>query len=98
MNIYPVLLDCRPSYASGATAPASLLLLPLGVGSVLSHIRSRLAAVTPHAPAVFASVEGADGYRTAIRQIDPSVECIVGPAEFRTRLEAYETSDCLLVV
>lgn len=99
MNIYPILLDSRPSYANGADAASSLLLLPLGEGTVLSHLRGRLAPVTPHAPVVFASLDAAASpYRAAILEADPSVTSVLGPSDFRTRLERFEPSDWLLVV
>jgi len=99
LNIYPILLDSRPSYADGASVASSLLLLPLGEGTVLSHLRSRLLSVTPHAPVIFASLDAAAfSYRAAILEADPSVTSVLGPADFRTRLERYEPSDWLLVV
>lgn len=99
MNIYPVLLDSRPSYANGATGVSSLLLLPLGEGTVLSHVRSRISAVTAHAPSVFASLDtDSTAYAAAVKEADPSIDSVLAPAEFRARLEAYEPSDWLLVV
>jgi lipopolysaccharide/colanic/teichoic acid biosynthesis glycosyltransferase len=97
VNIYPIILDSRPSYAGDSPAPASLLLLPLGEATVLSHLRSRLQAVTSHPPAIFGSVD-TPAYPEVIRALDPAITSVVGPAEFRTRLDAYEPSDWLLVV
>jgi lipopolysaccharide/colanic/teichoic acid biosynthesis glycosyltransferase len=99
LNIYPILLDSRPPYANGTTGVCSLLLLPLGEGTVLSHARARLAAVTPHAPAVFASVDAdATSYAAAVKEADSSIGPVLAPADFRARLEAFEPSDWLLVV
>jgi lipopolysaccharide/colanic/teichoic acid biosynthesis glycosyltransferase len=99
VNIYPVVLDSRPSYAQGSSAPASLLLMPLAEATLLGHVRSRLLAVTPHAPMV---VAGGDlpsrPYRDALRDADASLAAVLAPAEFRARLDAYEASDWLLVV
>ena len=99
MNIYPVLLDSRPSYAQGSTAPASLLLMPLAEATLLGHVRSRLLAVTPHAPCVVARADLVSrAYRDAIREADASLTAVHAPAEFRARLDGYEASDWLLVV
>ncbi len=99
MNIYPIVLDSRPSYANGATGPSSLLLLPLGEGTVLSHVRARISVVTPYAPTVFASLDtDSTAYAAAVTEADPSIGSVLAPAEFRARLEAYEPSDWLLVV
>jgi len=98
VNVYPILLDSSLPYAGGAPA-ASLLQLPLGTGTVLSHIRGRLGPVISQRPTVFSSVAGDESaYRAALGEVDPSLECGVGPDAFRTRLERYEPSDALLIV
>lgn len=97
MNIYPILLDSRPAYAGSSAAPASLLLMPLGEATLLSHLRSRLLAVTPHPPAIFASLDTL-AYPEFVRALDPGIGSVVGPTEFRSRLDGYESSDWLLVV
>jgi lipopolysaccharide/colanic/teichoic acid biosynthesis glycosyltransferase len=99
MNIYPVLLDSRPSYAQGSNAPASLLLMPMAEATLLSHVRSRILAVTPHVPTVVAAEDLLSrSYREAIHDADPSIRDVLAPADFRGRLDAYEASDWLLVV
>jgi lipopolysaccharide/colanic/teichoic acid biosynthesis glycosyltransferase len=105
VNIYPVLLDSRPAYAGSApaagvaAAPASLLLMPLGEATLLSHVRSRLLPVTPHAPHVVAGPQiDSPAYRDALREAEPSLGSVFTSAEFRARLDAYDASDWLLVV
>jgi lipopolysaccharide/colanic/teichoic acid biosynthesis glycosyltransferase len=97
LNIYPILLDSRPAWAPDTPA-ASLLMLPLGSGTLLEHLRERLRAVTPTPPVVFANLDVSDAYVATLRRVDPSLRSIVGPADFVRRLEAFEPSDLLLVV
>ena len=105
MNIYPVVLDSRPSYAgttvaaTGSGAPASLLLMPLGEATVLSHVRARLLSVTPHPPLVVAGADvDSPAYRAAVAQAAPATDAVLAPADFRARLDGYDASDWLLVV
>jgi lipopolysaccharide/colanic/teichoic acid biosynthesis glycosyltransferase len=98
LGIFPVVLDARPAYLQGAGAPASLLLLPLGTGTLLEHVLARLRAVTPNAPEVFATFEIGGRYTAAIREAAPAVRHVVDPGRFASRLETHEPSDWLLIV
>jgi lipopolysaccharide/colanic/teichoic acid biosynthesis glycosyltransferase len=95
VNVYPILLDSRPPYASGE-AYGSLLALPVGEGTLLDHFRARLQAVTPHPAVVFTALEAAAGPAAPPPELH-GVE-VVRAAERAGRLDACEPSDWLLVV
>jgi hypothetical protein len=63
VNLYPILLDSRPSYLEGSRS--SLLLVPLGTGTLLDHLRARLSAVSPNALAVCPTFEPDPDYAAA---------------------------------
>jgi lipopolysaccharide/colanic/teichoic acid biosynthesis glycosyltransferase len=98
VNVYPVFLDSRPRYLHGGEAPASLLLLPMGAGTLFEHLRAELAEVTDVPPAVFAGFDADPVYRAEVGRIDGRVRTVVGPAGVASHLAAYEPSDSLLVV
>ena len=98
LGIFPIVLDARPPYMQGADAPASVLLLPLGAGTLLDHVLARVREVTPSAPEVFATFEAGGRYRAAITAVAPAVRHVAGLASFSSRLERHEPSDWLLIV
>ena len=97
MNIIPIVLDARPAYLADGAA-ASLLQLPLGAGTLLSHVLSRVEEVTAQAPAVFATFPVDGAYTAAIRALAPRVGAVAAPEQFRARLDMQEPSDWLLLV
>lgn len=97
MNIYPILIDSRPSYLVNSSTTTSLLLVPLGTGTLGGHLRSRLAAVTNLRPLVLADFDPDPEYEAAIGRACPSVEAVMGWPDFTARLANFEPSDWLLV-
>jgi len=93
---FPVLLDYRPAFLPRAHG-GSLLLAPLGDGTVLSHLRQRLAPVTTMPPVVVTRFEIRPAYEKAIREICPEVECVETLPSFAERFHVYEPSDRLLL-
>jgi lipopolysaccharide/colanic/teichoic acid biosynthesis glycosyltransferase len=93
---FPVLLDCRPSFLPRAHG-GSLLLAPLGDGTVLSHLRARLAVVTGMPPVIAARFEIQPAYEKAIREACPDAEHVETLPAFAERFHAYEPSDRLLL-
>jgi lipopolysaccharide/colanic/teichoic acid biosynthesis glycosyltransferase len=98
VNIYPIFLDTRPRYLEGSQSPASLLLLPVGAGTLLEHLHSRVAEVTDAPPVIFAGFEASTSYQAEIRRADSAILSVFGPAGLAAHLDTYEPSDCLLVV
>jgi lipopolysaccharide/colanic/teichoic acid biosynthesis glycosyltransferase len=91
---FPVALDSRPAFARRR---ASLLLAPLGDGTVLSHLLVRLRAATGAPPVIVARFEIDGDYADAIRRICPDAEVIETLPSFVERLHTYEPSDRLLL-
>ncbi|HXK10015.1 MAG TPA: sugar transferase [Vicinamibacteria bacterium] len=96
MWTFPVLLDCRPAFLLRAQ-PGSLLLAPLGDGTVLSHLRARLDAVTTAPPVIVARFDVDAAYRAAIHDACPDAEIVEPLPAFAERLHTYEPSDRLLL-
>lgn len=96
MWTFPVLLDCRPGFLPRARG-GSLLLAPLGDGTVLSHLRARLRAVTGAPPVIVTRFEIDPEYERAIREVCPDAEAVDTLPGFVERFYTYEPSDRLLL-
>ncbi|HEY8233795.1 MAG TPA: sugar transferase [Vicinamibacteria bacterium] len=96
MWTFPVLLDCRPGFLPRGHF-GSLLLTPLGNGTVLSHLRARLASVTGAPPVIATRFEIQPEYEAALRSACPDVERVVTLPAFAERMHSYEPSDRLLL-
>ena len=96
MWTFPVLLDCRPGFLPRARG-GSLLLAPLGDGTVLSHLRARLAVVTGAPPVIATRFEIDEAYEEAIREACPDAEAVETLPSFVERFYTYEPSDRLLL-
>jgi lipopolysaccharide/colanic/teichoic acid biosynthesis glycosyltransferase len=97
MNIHPVLLDSRPSYLDGGGPGSTLLMLPVGEGTLLSHLAARFAAVTPVPPVVLTTFEPTEEYRSAARRGHPSVAAVLGLGDLPAILHDYEPSDAMFL-
>jgi lipopolysaccharide/colanic/teichoic acid biosynthesis glycosyltransferase len=93
--IFPVLLDSRPSFLPPDHG-SSLLLAPLGAGTVLDRLRSTLSVVTQAPPVILAPFAVEPGYEQAIRAACPDVERVESVSSFAGRYRSYEASDSLL--
>lgn len=98
MRLYPVVLDSRPSYLRGLGGASSLLLMPLGDGTLLSHMHERLAALNRNEPVVMPTFPCDPAYEAGIRAACPTVEAIVHTGDLGNRLTMLEPSDWLLIV
>jgi lipopolysaccharide/colanic/teichoic acid biosynthesis glycosyltransferase len=98
MTIIPVLLDSRPAYLDRGVAPSSLLLLPMGTGTLLGQFASRLAVATASRPLVLPTFEPGGRYEDAVRAAGAGVEVVPGLAALRARIAEYDPSDSLLIV
>ena len=96
MWTFPVLFDVRPAFLPRAHS-GSLLLAPLGTGTVLSHLRKRLSVVTSMAPVIVTRFDIRSGYEQAIREACPDAERLEALPDFAERLFRYEPSDRLLL-
>jgi lipopolysaccharide/colanic/teichoic acid biosynthesis glycosyltransferase len=93
--VFPVLLDSRPAFVSASGG--SLLLAPLGSGTVLGHLRGRLSAVTHAPPLVVAAFGVDDEYEASIRAACPDAEGVETTSSFVERCLSYAPSDRMLL-
>ena len=92
MRLFPLALDFRPPYLADSASDISLLLMPLGQGTLLGYLRTSFSAVTKNPPVVLTTFAPSAAYEAAIRKACPSVEAILPAAEPRRparRLPAF---------
>ncbi|MEW6197173.1 MAG: sugar transferase [Planctomycetota bacterium] len=92
-----ILLDARPSYLTSATGATSLLLAPLGAGSVLGDIRALLEVAEILRLAVMPDFAVDEGYTQAVHATAPRA-AVVTPDRFAGFLNQYELADRLLFI
>jgi lipopolysaccharide/colanic/teichoic acid biosynthesis glycosyltransferase len=97
MRLFPVALDFRPPYLAEGASDISLLLMPLGQGTLLDYLHDRFTAVTRNPPLVLTTFEPSPAYAAAVRRVCPSVEAILSAGELAARLGVYQPSDWLLI-
>jgi len=98
VNIYPILIDSRPSYLSGRGRTASLLLVPFGTGTLIGHLISRLPVVTQRLPLVLCPPGVDSDYQQTLQNACPSVQVAHAWEECSDTFAAYEPSDALLII
>jgi lipopolysaccharide/colanic/teichoic acid biosynthesis glycosyltransferase len=96
LSVYPLLIDSRPAYLGGNGN--TLLLFPMGPGSLGSHLCSQLETVTHQRPLVMAPTGLANGYREDIRTATDDARIIADAAELDDALAELDPSDEVLVV
>ncbi len=96
MNLYPIFLDSRPPYLMGSRA--SLLLTPLGTGTLLDHLWVRLAAVSPNPPAVRPAFAPDSDYAERVTRISPRARVLSDAHSLDGYLARLEPSDWLFIV
>ncbi|HLA76448.1 MAG TPA: sugar transferase [Vicinamibacteria bacterium] len=96
MNLYPIFLDSRPPYLEGSRA--SLLLTPLGTGTLLDHLWVRLAAVSPNPPAIRPTFLPDPGYAERVTRVSSQAKVIAGAHALDAYLARLEPSDWLFIV
>jgi lipopolysaccharide/colanic/teichoic acid biosynthesis glycosyltransferase len=95
MWTFPVLLDRRPAFLP-YDAYSSVLLTPVGDGTVLSHMRARLKLLSAP-PVIVAGFDRTPEYEAAVREECPDVEAVKTPAEFLEHCRTYDLSERLLL-
>jgi len=96
LRLFPVLVDERPEYLADSP-PLSLLLMPLGAGTVLSRLRAEVAPYAKHRIAVVACFEPDAQYLAALTAHGVRSEDVYTEATFEARLGQFEPSDWLLI-
>lgn len=77
---------------------SSLLLVPLGTGTLLDHLRVRLSAVSQNPPAIHPSFEPDPGYAGRLQRVCPQARVILGAEALDEYLARLEPSDWLFIV
>ena len=85
-------------YLRRAAAPSSLLLLPMGRSTMVSHLLSALSTAGLSQPRVLCMFEPDAAYERAVRAACPSVGNIASLASFRELLAGDDPSDSLLII
>ncbi len=98
MSVHPILIDSVPAFLEGRDAHSSLLLLPIGVDSLVGHLSSRLARVSPHRPIVLPPPEAPPDYVEDIAAAAPGARIVSGPSAVAELVATFEPSDTLLIV
>jgi lipopolysaccharide/colanic/teichoic acid biosynthesis glycosyltransferase len=98
VKVFPVLLDSRPAYFGGSTAPSSLLLVPMATGTLLGHIVEGLPAPLRRHLTVVPLFEPTHEYEDALRKSHPAVDDVIAAGDLCGRLAGYEPSDWLMMV
>jgi lipopolysaccharide/colanic/teichoic acid biosynthesis glycosyltransferase/carbonic anhydrase/acetyltransferase-like protein (isoleucine patch superfamily) len=98
MRIWPVILDSQPGYLASAEGSLSILLAPIGTGSLAEYLFRRLSPITGNAPAVLAPAASGPAYPGAIRAVCPSARIVAGPEDFGELIGRCELSDAILLI
>lgn len=99
MTILPILIDSRPAYLRHGAGTKSLLLMPLGTGTVLSYLARWVAGAGGVEPIVLPVFEPAAEYEQQVHAAAgvPKIT-VVGARRLGEFLGKYEPSDWLLMV
>ncbi len=98
MTIFPVLLDASPGYLRTASGPGSLLLAPIGPGSLMCRLHARLGIGASSKIVVMPTFEPDAEYRAALHGACDQIGSIVGVDQLRDTVSRMEASDWILFV
>jgi lipopolysaccharide/colanic/teichoic acid biosynthesis glycosyltransferase len=98
MSVHPILIDSVPAFLEGREGHPSLLLLPIGVDSLIGHLTSRLARVSPHRPIVVPPPGAGNGYSERIAEAAPGARVAAGGSAVADLVATFEPSDTMLIV
>jgi len=96
--ILPVIIDSRPEYLDGDESARSVLLMPLGMGTTLSHLASRVTEVEADRLCILPPAGARDEYRRMIQTASDGSADVLEPGELTDRLNGYEPADLLLML
>ena len=98
MSVFPVVLDQTAPHLGGAPTGRSLLLTPVGSGTLLGRLNESLERFGSRVLTVAPSFDADDAYRVAVRHACGDVERVVSPGQFGEFVSGLEPSDWLLFV
>jgi lipopolysaccharide/colanic/teichoic acid biosynthesis glycosyltransferase len=97
MRLWPVILDCQPSYLCDRNL--TLLLAPLGTENLLAHLYACLEPIT-NLPLLIVTPGGVDTVEHRKRMLPqcPKAAEVCAQEEFADTLASHDLSDALLIV
>ena len=98
MTIFPMIVDTQPAYAGCTSDRGSLLLMPLGAGTLLSYVCDGLGSAGEQRLRILTGFEPIPEYEQAVRDVHADVDAVVRAVDFASTLETLEPSDWLLIV
>jgi lipopolysaccharide/colanic/teichoic acid biosynthesis glycosyltransferase/acetyltransferase-like isoleucine patch superfamily enzyme len=97
MSVFPILIDSVPPYA-GRDSQLSLMQMPIGRGTVLTHLCKRVGVFTRSPALVVRGFDADSRYDDALTRTGAIREPSVSLDQFPLRLCSYEPFDWLLFV
>jgi lipopolysaccharide/colanic/teichoic acid biosynthesis glycosyltransferase len=97
MRLFPVLIDARPAYLGTGQGPRSLLLTPVGSGTLLEHLHVGFRTISPHPVTVLTVFEPDEAYERALRQSRVAIERVLPIRAFVERVHDHQPSDWFLI-
>jgi lipopolysaccharide/colanic/teichoic acid biosynthesis glycosyltransferase len=98
VRIWPVILDSQPGYLRGRGRSRSLLLAPIGPGTLIEHLLDSLAPVAGNPPVVVSAAGAPSEYRRWVHDLCPTAHVVDGPQEITDVFAICELSDAFLVI
>jgi lipopolysaccharide/colanic/teichoic acid biosynthesis glycosyltransferase len=98
VKAFPILIDSQPPYLQSKGTGASLLLTPLGPGTVLRYVSECLAAAGHPGLTIATAFEPDPDYERQIGEVGVRVDAIVRARDLPARIADYEPSDWLMLV
>ena len=98
IHIIPVILDCRLPFARNGTDIHSVLMIPLGIGTVLDHLARRVGRYGDGNIIVIPDRAFDGQYDNRLQEILPGDVEILPAGSFEHFLSSSETSDYLLII
>ncbi len=97
MRLFPLLIDARPPYLGLGQSPRSLLLTPVGSGTLLEHVHVGFRTISPHPVTVLTVFEPDAAYERALRQSSVAIEAVLPIRAFAERVHDHQPSDWFLI-
>jgi lipopolysaccharide/colanic/teichoic acid biosynthesis glycosyltransferase len=97
VKIFPALLDSRPAYFDDPAGRASLLLAPMGTGTLLCELHARIAPACREAISVIPTFDPSPHYEQAVRNACSLVGEVTPMREFVTQFSSFDLTDWLLI-
>jgi lipopolysaccharide/colanic/teichoic acid biosynthesis glycosyltransferase len=96
--VFPVVFDTSPSYLGGPPTSGSLLLTPIGTGTLLCRLHARFAVLGRYRLTIAPSFRPDAAYVSALHGACTAVDRIVAPGDFESFIASLEPSDWLLFI